>query len=746
MSNLGGANKRPLFFRNTERKTMITQEIALTKNEFLKDKMPAVTSGLTLIEAPTGVGKSTFVLEKLTEQGPVLMLVPLVLQVRQIKSTIKTDIEKYRFVQGGDLKKTMAADLKGKHIVATYDLLPRLKELIDPSAYILVVDEVHKMYSAGTYRSEAINPILEALTDKSMFKQRVTCTATYTPVLAKLAGIEPDTAFSVSKAGGITRSLMVRRYTQSGPYHWLEFVLKRLTQIKVADAQKLVFVRINSMQRMEEAAAALEHKGYKVMPFSREHSNTPGVRDAISNERLPPGIDVVLTTAILDEAINLKNLDAEVDSVHIVGAVAHPEEVVQFMGRLRTANPPVFLHLVRQIDQDGDDFMASLPDLDDKQQQERLKQNYQAISQLSEAAKAFANSVEVEDYRHEQFMNEINQTLERFAGAKLLSMESGSGGGYVKNEAGILACCYQNDKIRCYGNYRRLTVRLKQLLPSLSVSIETVDTTPGTDLDVIFQQIEEAMQNQREQAAKEVMQVVWQEYDQACVEADRTATSTQGSASLAIRQYAAQRLRELKSPDGYSVNPYKQDKQSLHHRMYPQAIELAVYMSDLVQIEGVLEAGLEHRILKLCKDARSDQFVRALRAELKKLADKNHWGFRLDAKAVVPMFSSAYKVAEKAIPTLRDAVAKSVHQSIRVDRSTGKVEVVPGKALNLIREIADVEEKNAHKPDKRYLTVNGLNLDGIELYDDECLGVRQPSKKKSPASPIKLTEEEFFGE
>ena len=45
----------------------------------------------------------------------------------------------------------------------------------------------------------------------------------------------------------------------------------------------------------------------------------------------------------MDEAVNLNNDEVELDSMILVGKQAHPEEVVQFLGRLRQASIPCFI-------------------------------------------------------------------------------------------------------------------------------------------------------------------------------------------------------------------------------------------------------------------------------------------------------------------------------------------------------------------------------------------------------------------
>jgi superfamily II helicase len=329
---------------NTQvRKTMKEITYTLQNSEFITDKMQSIDSGCTLIESPTGSGKTSFVLEQLTTTQKILMLVPLVGQVRQLKSTYanRSDIV---FLSGTDKNSTRAiADHQGKHIVATYDIWPHLKNKLKFINYTLVVDEIHKLYSAGSYRDEALNPLLDALADKTTFVKKLMLTATYTPNLAEIANILPDTWIRVTRPmTAAPKKLTVNVYSQQWSYHWLKAVLQRLS---LRTGAQIVFVRLNSNARMEKAAECLKTSGYKVLAVSRRTLGNDVVKQVLTEQELPKGYDVVLTTSIFDEAINLNNADSDIDSVHIVDASAHPEEIVQFMGRLRNANPPFFLHI-----------------------------------------------------------------------------------------------------------------------------------------------------------------------------------------------------------------------------------------------------------------------------------------------------------------------------------------------------------------------------------------------------------------
>lgn len=722
---------------------MITKEFTLAKSQYLQDLIHTITAGLTLIEAPTGSGKSTLMLDYLAKQGPVLMLVPVVLQIRQLQVIYK-DRADLVVLSGSDNanakdKADRMKDIAGKSIVATYDLLPQILNVVDSKKYTLVVDEVHKVYAAGSYRDEALNPVLASLLSKN-FKQVVVCTATYTPMMGKLAGIVPDSWFKVFPAEPRQRSLEVIRYTQYSTYHWLKHVMSRLESMKAKGCRKLVFVRLNSTKRMEQAAEYLEQEKYKVLIVSRGTAGKAAVKQTLEQERLLEKYDVVLTTSIMDEAINLQNETQEVDSVHIVDPVAHPEELVQFLGRLRKASPPCFLHMYKSAD--DKDFMAPLAPDDADQQEKKLSYQHRELLKFSDAAKSFAENIELDKGTYSRFMAEINATLKRFVGANLL--QEGKFPAIEKNKAGLLAVCYRNDMYRIYSSFSRLRQRLQALLPSLIVTCTQVDDSPCPDIQAVMKVIEDRRQRNWERAVTEVCQLIeddWKDVplatkpeieddqqgvdtrclpdqvdDEEAAGQKESAASTEGiklvergHADIALFEYVS--LMDEEQERGESINPFGSEDKPLHYKAFFQALELAHHFCDLKDIHKILLADEWAKALDGAKSY-DDMLARAVRAELRKRLDDNQ--LKVTGKDAVQIVKSAFRVAVKRQPLLGRVVKSNKKLGITKD-DDGKLQVEPSKAMNLISSLALVEDKNANKPELRYLMLKNENWRGYSM-------------------------------
>ncbi len=154
----------------------ITTEFTLTENQFISDLPLEIKHKLTHLEAPTGRGKTTFVVEQLAKKTKVIMLCPVKVQVAQLAHDFKGN-KKVQCITGDEKSNGLHGDI----IICVYD---RLQQLIDSgihlSHYTLVVDEAHKVYQAASYRSAALSVIVEQII-KGSFKQVLTISATFQP-------------------------------------------------------------------------------------------------------------------------------------------------------------------------------------------------------------------------------------------------------------------------------------------------------------------------------------------------------------------------------------------------------------------------------------------------------------------------------------------------------------------------------------------------------------------------------------
>lgn len=321
-----------------------TKKLSLDEDQKISDVLTSIESGVTLLKASTGTGKSTLVIETLMPQQHVIMLCPKVSQVKQLK---KMYADKGIIFCYGTMK-FKNDELSTNHIVATYDQLAKIKSYIR-SDTILVVDEVHQLYSAGRYRGKALNEVLNFIQKKYVSKVLL-MSATLTMELFDKLSLSIDHIYQVTQKKPVQRHIILQKYAHEHDLNPINFLINRVELIKSTNSKRIIFVRINDKKKAEEYRYFLEQRGISTLVVNRERQGNEAIVDMINSSRLSTEYSVILTTSVWDEAINFLNTDDEIDSIHILGGNTHVDEITQFIGRTRDANPPIYIHLDPKID------------------------------------------------------------------------------------------------------------------------------------------------------------------------------------------------------------------------------------------------------------------------------------------------------------------------------------------------------------------------------------------------------------
>ena len=691
------------------------KKISIQSNQYLNDTLKNIPTGCTLIQGGTGIGKTTFVLNTLTKNHRVVMLVPSRGQVNQLAQEYKNH-QNMVFISGDTKKDEDLSQYQKHHIVATYDQFSRLRAAMDFENTLLVVDEAHKTYSVGSYRDRALNPILDALHHhREQFGKILLLTATYTEELAVLANMKLDTWYKVTKQGSLVRKLNVRIYENKWPHHWLKHVLDRLIDLKDRKCKKIIFVRLNNCDGIEKAAEALETQGFKTLNISSETMDSPIVKAALETQRLPKEYDVILTTSILDEAINFKNQDVEIDSVHIVNATAHPEEIVQFMGRLRSANPPFYLHL--QKDESFLEALATPATQDATECFARLKEEYDELVAFAEACRRLSKR-SITTNTPQDFVKVMNTTVGSIVGCPLLRFHNRK---ICTNNAGILAACYRVDISQIYARYERLKHRLTTLLPTLQMSVSVITDKPCANLDRLLVKVAEAQKDNRDNAITEI-----------CHDVD----ANQQASCLSLEQFGQQRLEEINADS--TTNPYDIATHPLKNATYLEVLSLTQHLENIKDIERAMMAEHTLHVIRLSKSFQEDVFLNNVRATLDLwISSKQKPNKPLTVKAgdAAIIVQVAFEQTCYELPPFKSAVIKKRRWGISLDPKTQAVIVNTQKAMNLIAKTGWVDEKNARKPQQRYLILKGINWMGYAF-------LRTPDSKIYDTKESELDREE----
>jgi|TARA_R110001583_G_scaffold47956_2_gene150019 hypothetical protein len=305
----------------------LSTKFTLEQDQFISDLPINIEYYLTHLGAPTGCGKTTFVIEELAKKSKVLMLCPVNVQVAQLAHDFKDD-PRVQCLTANDTSNSLDADV----IVCVYD---KLQQLLDSgvhfSEYTLVIDEAHKIYQAASYRESALTPILNAIDDHT-FKQVITISATFQRDIFPLE---------------FNEQIEILHRNKSQPKAEVHFYKNRtsleesLLTIYPTDG-KVAIIRLNDKEAIKQMKVGFEMQDMRVLEIHSDNQKSSEVIQFLETSHIAD-YDIVLCTSLLDEAINIKNNNIEM--VHIFGKL-HCDEIKQFIGRCRKSSPKFCLHLL----------------------------------------------------------------------------------------------------------------------------------------------------------------------------------------------------------------------------------------------------------------------------------------------------------------------------------------------------------------------------------------------------------------
>lgn len=568
------------------------QEITLTAEQHISDSLSTLLYGHSLIQGGTGMGKSTFVMEYLAQNNQIVMLCPLVSQVEQLQQIYGHD-DGYVFIHGTQsISKNEIPAVIRKHLVMTYDQFSKLEPHLSSKA-IIVVDEVQKLYSVGTYREKPIQFILE-VAKKQKFDRIVFLTATLTSHLFEKLNIQISHYYKFTKTSGYQRSITIINPTAPNPRYWVWDVLKRLKHLREEQSQKVIVIRVNDIEIAKQVKEIYKTEGFNIQLINSKEISNPSCKELLSLERINTEYDAVICTSILDEAINLKNHDDEIDSIHIIGGSAHPEEIVQFIGRLRVANPPVYIHLPMPINNSKINFVS--------QHEKYVCQNEVTYHEVC----AFLNDIKVflNVERFKGFEEIISTKIDKTKIMNGLTNELINCKGFWSdnttiglNIASIVARFYRLDTQQCYSNINYLKQRLLQFLSDAHVTIINNDIPLPQAMEDAFQQSENSLEEQRKDAVIKVRR------------------------SLLLTLHKVKTFKEFKKKiDHLPIHEspeFEEDENPTRTEVYAEAMELSERLDNLKDVCMAIKRDHTNKIIQISHDYQSNPIVISVMQQLR---------------------------------------------------------------------------------------------------------------------------------
>lgn len=283
------------------------------------------TKKKVILKAETGTGKTTAFLMDFLKHRPnkrCLILAPLTVIVEQ-------SVSDYNNIIGltGNSQPLAHTQAKTANIVfATYE--QGIKHLEHENSFdFIVIDEVHNLFLSNSYKLETITKLTSLLE----FKKVIGLTGTPNNIFKDVG----YTLVSVTKLNQKPVSIIQRIDNRKAT----KIVLQHLEKIN----GKAIF-RLNSTQTIKEVQKALiKSKKYKadeilVLHSSRQIKRSTEYRQIINTSSFPQKIKIVLTTGLIDEGINIKQMGFT-DVVFIETEFnPQPEPLKQFFARFRNTD------------------------------------------------------------------------------------------------------------------------------------------------------------------------------------------------------------------------------------------------------------------------------------------------------------------------------------------------------------------------------------------------------------------------
>lgn len=666
-------------------------ELSLDEGQKISDVLTSIESGVTLLKASTGTGKSTLVIETLMPQQHVIMLCPKVSQVKQLK---KMYADKGIIFCYGTMK-FKDDELSTNHIVATYDQLAKIKSYIR-SDTILVVDEVHQLYSAGRYRGKALNEVLNFIQKKYVSKVLL-MSATLTMELFDKLSLSLDHIYQVTQKKPVQRHFILQKYALEHDLNPINFLINRVELIKSTNSRRIIFVRINDKKKAEEYRYFLEQRGISTLVVNRERQGNEAIVDMINSSRLSMEYSVILTTSVWDEAINFLNTDDEIDSIHILGGNTHVDEITQFIGRTRDANPPIYIHLDPKIDNFIIKDMNAFHRIHVASIDTEYANNLEILQQMQNLSKLVLQNKSVKVPKVVDTLNKACKDLIKLEGLGYIENE------IIVNNAVIAAKAFEMDAEYLYSNIAYLENRLAFANPNAHISREISNAIIDGELEKTYAEFKQKLHELKQKKVPIVAKQFLSDTSQM------NGVTSHGK-------------HILQTPEAI---PYLKEESSIEFGLYFQMAEISVYIGNMHDILAILRTECYSSVKKVGYEYQNHPIIKVLMDQIAKHIFINGQASKTyGVKALEKLIDQWLRKLDKD-ETAKLALGIKSHKYFELNQMN-RIVIKPKQAVNFVKKYCHVRIKNDNKLyENKIVTFVGLGWGG---YQYNGLSYIEPNK------------------
>lgn len=275
--------------------------------------------------ADTGVGKTTAILkgfEALKPSKRMLFLAPLTVIVDQIERKYPNIV----CLTGSSIPEDHTKAKSANIVVATYE--QGTKHLKEGNFDYVVIDEVHELILANSYKADEIS----ALTSKIKDRKVLGLTGTPSQLLSKL-GFK---LIKVNQRVPSKLNVIKRIDNRDG----LKVILQHQEGVKGKAIYRLNSKKnIGDVQKKLVEMGKLKSEEIMILESGRQSKSKSEFKTLAYTSQFPDHVKVVLTTAIIDEGVSIDQ-SGFTDVVFIETEYnPTPEAVKQFFARFRNQDP-----------------------------------------------------------------------------------------------------------------------------------------------------------------------------------------------------------------------------------------------------------------------------------------------------------------------------------------------------------------------------------------------------------------------
>lgn len=345
--NCKNENEKPFFYQYIKLKNLsIKNEPVLKIDGYVSEVFNDILNYAdqyqkVIVKAETGTGKTYSVISEFPKLRPdhrCLIIAPLTVIVDQTKRehgivglTGQSGINDHREAK------------TAKMIIATQE--QAVKHLKDGNGFdCIFVDEMHNFLTANDYK-EILPELTYLLKDKKVIGLTATPNAVFSKIGYKLLSVEKRNQ---------KRTKLIQRSSNFPAYKIILEHQKNVTKKSI--------YRLNSKKTLLDVKAELiENHGFSEMDFfviySDKHiKQSQRFKGMIYNQQFPQDAKIILTTAIIDEGLNIYDKQKAFSDVVFIDSdyTPRPESLKQFFARFRNDDSDRLNYHYRKFKKDQD--------------------------------------------------------------------------------------------------------------------------------------------------------------------------------------------------------------------------------------------------------------------------------------------------------------------------------------------------------------------------------------------------------